>query len=233
MGFSANLFDSTFISVNSHILDRKELTERQSESEQRNIPSFRRRVGKAVLMTGVSLIASLVILGVCVSFVVDDLLMGTTQKELTKIKGIKRKTAKKIKTEIEQKNEWKPVEIEEIVKAIDWQEFERLVSEILEKHEFKTWNNFRFKTKRRYEIDVITTRNNTTFLIDCKQWSTGRYKSSALKRASEDQEERLEEFERFVEENADVKKVLKEKGCEGLVRTTPELEKIVESKGGI
>jgi hypothetical protein len=67
--FSVNLFDSTFISVDSHILDRKELTERQSESEQNDIPSFRRRVGKVAVMTGVFLIASLVILGVCVSFV--------------------------------------------------------------------------------------------------------------------------------------------------------------------
>jgi uncharacterized membrane protein YadS len=49
------------------MLDRNTLTERQSE-DQSVIP-IRRRVGKVVLMTGVFLIASLVILGVCVSFV--------------------------------------------------------------------------------------------------------------------------------------------------------------------
>jgi len=58
-----------FISGNSHILNRKELTERQSESEQHDIPSFRRRAGRVAVMTGVFLITSLVVLGVCVSFV--------------------------------------------------------------------------------------------------------------------------------------------------------------------
>ncbi|MBL7169544.1 MAG: NERD domain-containing protein [Candidatus Aenigmarchaeota archaeon] len=92
-------------------------------------------------------------------------------------------------------------QIEEIVENIEWQEFEKLVSEILEKHEFKSWNNFRFKTTRRYEIDIIATKNTETFLIDCKQWSTGRYKSSALKQATKHQEERLEEFQKFIKNN--------------------------------
>jgi len=61
-------------------------------------------------------------------------------------------------------------QIEEIIKDVKWQEFEKLVSEILEKHGFKCWNNFRFKTSRRYEVDIVAAKNNTTFLIDCKQW---------------------------------------------------------------
>ena len=92
-------------------------------------------------------------------------------------------------------------QIEEIIKDINWQDFERLVSKILEKYDFKTWNNFRFKTSRRYEVDIIATDNNATFLIDCKQWSAGRYKSSALKKAIKDHEERLEEFQKFTKNN--------------------------------
>jgi len=92
-------------------------------------------------------------------------------------------------------------QIEEIIAKIGWQDFERLVSKILEKHDFKTWNNFRFKTSRRYEVDIIAADNSTTFLIDCKQWSAGRYKSSALKKAIKDQEERLDEFQKFTKNN--------------------------------
>lgn len=93
-------------------------------------------------------------------------------------------------------------QIEEIVENIDWKDFEELVSEILGKHGFKTLNNFRFKTERRHEIDIIAIKGNETFLIDCKQWSTGRYKKSALKNATEDQEKRLEEFKKFIKTNA-------------------------------
>jgi Holliday junction resolvase-like predicted endonuclease len=100
-------------------------------------------------------------------------------------------------------------QIEEIVKDIDWRDFEELVSEILEKHGFKTWNNFRFKTKKRYEIDLIATKGSKTLLIDCKQWSTGRYKKSALKNAIDDQEERLGEFKKFIKNNPIAKNKLK------------------------
>jgi Holliday junction resolvase-like predicted endonuclease len=92
-------------------------------------------------------------------------------------------------------------EIEEVVKNIDWQDFEKLVSEILEKHGFKTWNNFRFKTERRYEIDVIASNNDMLLLIDCKQWDRGRYKSSALRESVGKQEERLLQFKKFLKNN--------------------------------
>jgi hypothetical protein len=56
-----------FISVNTHILARNTLTERQSEDQ--SLTPIRRRVGKVALVTGVFLIASLIILGACVSLV--------------------------------------------------------------------------------------------------------------------------------------------------------------------
>jgi uncharacterized membrane protein YadS len=49
--------------------DRKDLTEIKSESEQHNVLSFRRKLGKIALVIGGFLIVSLVILGVCVSYV--------------------------------------------------------------------------------------------------------------------------------------------------------------------
>ncbi|MBD3155301.1 MAG: hypothetical protein GF368_01445 [Candidatus Aenigmarchaeota archaeon] len=100
-------------------------------------------------------------------------------------------------------------QIEEIVEDIGWQDFEELVSEIMGKHGFETWNNFRFKTKRRYEIDITATKGDKTLLIDCKQWSTGRYKKSALKSTTEDQEKRLGEFKKFIETNPIAKNKLK------------------------
>ena len=67
LGFSASLFDSTFISINVHISDRKELTEGQSESKGQKEPSFRRRLGKIALVIGLLVVASLITLGVFAS----------------------------------------------------------------------------------------------------------------------------------------------------------------------
>lgn len=84
--------------------------------------------------------------------------------------------------------------IEEVLNEIDWKNFEKIISSIFEKHEFKIFNNYRFKTKRRYEIDLLAVKNGLIFLVDCKKWSMGRYKKSALKRAIIDQKSRAEEF---------------------------------------
>jgi DNA integrity scanning protein DisA with diadenylate cyclase activity len=46
-------------------------------------------------------------------FTTVEAIENATQKDLTKIKGIKRKTAKNIKKEIEQKNEWLPEDIDD------------------------------------------------------------------------------------------------------------------------
>lgn len=99
--------------------------------------------------------------------------------------------------------------IEEIIEEIDWREFEELVSEIFQKHDFKTYHNFRFKTKRRYEIDIIAVRNDIILLIDCKQWSKGRYKKSALKQAVKTQVQRTREFEKFLKNNLIARKKLR------------------------
>ncbi len=88
--------------------------------------------------------------------------------------------------------------IEEILERIEWKEFENVVKEIFEVHEFKVMKNFRFKTDRKYEIDLVAKRNSLVLCIDCKKWRGGRYKTSDLKKAIKEQEKRTEEFKKFL-----------------------------------
>jgi Holliday junction resolvase-like predicted endonuclease len=92
-------------------------------------------------------------------------------------------------------------EIENIVENIDWKQFEELVMEILKKHDFTTFQNFRFKTERRFEVDIIASNENNVLAIDCKQWNRGRYKKTSLKYAVKEQKYRLEELKKFVKNN--------------------------------
>jgi Holliday junction resolvase-like predicted endonuclease len=92
-------------------------------------------------------------------------------------------------------------EIENIVENIDWKQFEELVMEILKKHDFTTFQNFRFKTERRFEVDIIASNENNVLAIDCKQWNRGRYKKTGLKYAVKEQKYRLEELKKFVKNN--------------------------------
>ena len=91
--------------------------------------------------------------------------------------------------------------IEKVVGEIDWKEFEKLIAEILKKHDFSVHNNFRFKTDRRFEIDVLAIRNKISLLIDCKQWGRGRYKKTGLKYSVKEQEERAKQLKKFLKNN--------------------------------
>jgi Holliday junction resolvase-like predicted endonuclease len=82
--------------------------------------------------------------------------------------------------------------VEEILSSVDWREFEEKVEEIFKIHSFKTKRNFRFKTSKRFEIDIIAEKRDLVFIVDCKQWGKGRYKTSPLKKAAERQMERAE-----------------------------------------
>ncbi|MDI6825746.1 MAG: nuclease-related domain-containing protein [Candidatus Aenigmarchaeota archaeon] len=100
-------------------------------------------------------------------------------------------------------------EIENIVEEIGWKQFEELVAEIFKKHDFLTFHNFRFKTDRRFEVDILAFDKNYVFVIDCKQWSRGRYKKTGLKYAVEGQKYRLEELKNFLKDNPIAKSKLK------------------------
>lgn len=88
--------------------------------------------------------------------------------------------------------------IEKIVEGIDWKEFEELVMKILEKHDFQSYHNFRFKMARLYEIDVLGVKENLVLGIDCKQWNKGRYKKSGLKKTVAIQKDRLKQFKELL-----------------------------------
>ncbi|MGC9058804.1 MAG: restriction endonuclease [Candidatus Aenigmatarchaeota archaeon] len=94
--------------------------------------------------------------------------------------------------------------LEEILKLIDWKEFEEKVEEIFKIHGFKTIRNFRFKTKKRYEIDLVAEKDYVIFAVDCKKWSRGRYKISELKKFAVKQKERALELKNFFKTEKDV-----------------------------
>jgi len=85
--------------------------------------------------------------------------------------------------------------VEEVLSLIDWKEFEEKVEEIFKLHNFKTIRNFRFKTSKRFEIDIVAEKRELLFVVDCKQWRRGRYKASALKKAAKKNLERAKEMQ--------------------------------------
>jgi Holliday junction resolvase-like predicted endonuclease len=91
--------------------------------------------------------------------------------------------------------------IEEFVERIDWKEFEKFVREIFSVNKFETFSNFRFRTKRRFEVDIVAAKNDFIFVVDCKEWDRGRNKNSGLKKAAEEQIERACEFQTFLSRN--------------------------------
>ncbi|HKZ45487.1 MAG TPA: nuclease-related domain-containing protein [archaeon] len=99
--------------------------------------------------------------------------------------------------------------LEEALEGFDWKEFEQAVEEVFRSNDYRTLRNFRFKTKRRYEIDIIAIRGSRVFCVDCKEWDRGRYKKSGLKMAVSKQEERLKEFLKYVKANPILKSKLK------------------------
>ncbi|UCD07484.1 MAG: restriction endonuclease [Candidatus Aenigmatarchaeota archaeon] len=87
--------------------------------------------------------------------------------------------------------------IEEIIKEFDWRGFEDLCSSILAEHGWKTKKNFRFKTEKRYEIDILAEKGEKILLIDCKQWGERPGKASQLKISAKKQLERAKEWEKI------------------------------------
>lgn len=101
--------------------------------------------------------------------------------------------------------------IEDVIKELKlgWKGFEDIVAAIFEANNFTVERNFRFKTKRRYEIDIIAIKRNNAFCIDCKQWGGGRYKKSPLSRAAEEQKKRTDEFDKFLKSNIVAREILR------------------------
>lgn len=99
--------------------------------------------------------------------------------------------------------------IEDILEKYDWKKFENIIAEIFKENGFRTKQNFLFKTKKRYEIDVIAVKGDKIFCIDCKWWNKGRYKRSGLKSAVTSQETRVRELTKFLKKNIIARNLLK------------------------
>ena len=97
-----------------------------------------------------------------------------------------------IKREIE-----KGKDIEEILKKFSWKSFEQIVEAIFQIHGFKTKRNFRFKTKRRFEIDVLAYKNNYGFCVECKKWNLNWNRKSKIKEACLKNEEKCKELRKI------------------------------------
>jgi Holliday junction resolvase len=98
--------------------------------------------------------------------------------------------------------------IEEVLEKFDWRGFERTVAEIFESNDFEVKQNFTFKTKRRYQIDVLARRERIVLCVDCKEWGKGRYKKTGLKYAANSQEERVNQLIKFLKKNLIAKQML-------------------------
>ena len=91
--------------------------------------------------------------------------------------------------------------IEDFVGKMNWKDFESFVREIFSANGFNSFPNFRFKTSRRFEIDIVAAKNNLIFVADCKEWDRGRYKNGGLRIAAREQSMRASEFEKFLRLN--------------------------------
>ena len=81
--------------------------------------------------------------------------------------------------------------IDEVSTLLEWQDFESLTAEILEKRDFETMHNVML-TNPRMQIDVIAIKSGIAILIDCKHWN--KMSQSALEKAVKKQVERTRHF---------------------------------------
>jgi len=81
--------------------------------------------------------------------------------------------------------------IEDVSEFLSWQNFEELVSHILDENGFQVQKNL-ILTKPRMEIDVVGIKLGISILIDCKHWK--RMTQSALNDIVNKQVERVKRY---------------------------------------
>ena len=81
--------------------------------------------------------------------------------------------------------------IDKVSRLLEWQDFESLVAEILEKRDFDTTRGL-ILTNPRMQIDVVGIKSETALLIDCKHWQ--KMNQSSLQSAVKKQIERTRQF---------------------------------------
>ena len=92
-------------------------------------------------------------------------------------------------------------ELESLSEKLSWQDFEKMVAEILEEHDYSVQVNKVFTSAadhvtgeplRRAQIDVVATKGDVVLAMDCKHWNRKRHKVSALRQAVDDHIRRCE-----------------------------------------
>jgi Holliday junction resolvase len=81
--------------------------------------------------------------------------------------------------------------VEDVSEFLSWQNFEELVSRILDENGFHVQKNL-ILTKPRMEIDVVGIKLGVSILIDCKHWK--RMTRSALNEIVKKQVERVKKY---------------------------------------
>ena len=81
--------------------------------------------------------------------------------------------------------------VDEVSRLLEWQDFESLAAEILEKRGFDTSRNV-VLTNPRMQIDVVGIKSGTAILIDCKHWK--KMSRSSLENVAKKQIERTRQF---------------------------------------
>ena len=81
--------------------------------------------------------------------------------------------------------------IEDVSEFLSWQNFEELVSRVLDENGFIVQKNL-ILTKPRMEIDVVAVKLGISILIDCKHWK--RMTQSALNNIVNKQVERVKRY---------------------------------------
>ena len=78
-------------------------------------------------------------------------------------------------------------DFERICRFLEWIEFENLAAVAFEANNFAVKRRFRFKwTQRKWEIDVLSCKENLIACVDCKHWSHG-WRRSIITKAVEAQ----------------------------------------------
>lgn len=82
--------------------------------------------------------------------------------------------------------------LKEFLEDSKWQSFEELVGYIFQENGFNTKVNFvkMLQGRIRRQYDVLAENFKYLFVVECKHWGIGRYKSNALKNAAETHLER-------------------------------------------
>jgi hypothetical protein len=74
--------------------------------------------------------------------------------------------------------------LQQVARALTWQEFEAFTEECLQSVGFDTRKGVMVKDdSRRWQIDVIARKNSMTLAIDCKHWESPAYDSKLTKAA--------------------------------------------------